>query len=598
VWTDSATAVRFRTFGHVTGLRSYTVWSPNERMPARRILIANAPPIIPRLSWGADESIKRAAPEYAPALRYAIVHHTAGSNNYTPQQSAAIIRGIYLYHVKGNGWNDIGYNFLVDKYGQVFEGRFGGYDRPVVAAHSLGFNTGSVGISVLGDYNHQPLSAAAKKSVEQLLAWRLDVAHVDPLSTLTVASGGNPRFARGVPVNLRAISGHRDTGFTDCPGNMFYAELPQIARDVAALGGPKIYAPLVSGKLEAPIRFTGRVSAPLPWTVTVADPTGATVAQGSGTGTAIDWTWNAVGALPQRYTWTMTTPNARPATGTIGVGAGSTALAVQKVTATPTLLSPGGDPRDDATTIGYTLTTAATVTATLVNGQGQTVSTLFSELKAAGPQTFTFTSTAGLPSGAYTIQLVAAGGGKTASATVPFTLDDTLDAFADAPAVFSAAKGASTSVTFALTRGPVTVQLQVKQGDTVVASQPEETLQAGSQTLTWNGTLDDGSRAPDGAYTLAVSVVTPYSTFTRTADVTLDSTPPKVTALSYKNMRFRVAEPATLTLLVGTSRFTRTLKKPATTQFWLKLKPSAYRLVATDAAGNSTVVRYRARHAS
>jgi hypothetical protein len=138
----------------------------------------------------------------------------------------------------------------------------------------------------------------------------------------------------------------------------------------------------------------------------------------------------------------------------------------------------------------------------------------------------------------------------------------------------------------------------VKQGETVLATQPSLTLEAGPQTLSWNGTLDDGARAPDGLYTLALSVATPFSTFTRTADVTLDSTAPKVTALSYKNMRFRVSEPVTLTLSVGTMRFSRTLKKAATTQFWLRAKPRAYRLVATDAAGNVTVLRYRANQAS
>src|SRR5262245_35206305 len=446
VWTDTASAIRFRTTGRVTALRSYTIWSPTEKMPARRIAIANAPPIIPRLSWGADESIKRAAPQYAPAIRYAVVHHTAGSNNYTQAQSASIVRGIYLYHVKGNGWNDIGYNFLVDKYGQVFEGRFGGYDKNVVGAHSEGFNTGSTGVAVLGSYGTSRISGPAVTSLEQLLAWRLDVAHIDPLSQLTVASGGNPRFASGVAVNLRAISGHRDTGFTDCPGDSLYAQLPEIAKAVAAIGGPKVYAPLVTGKLEGPIRFTGRLSASLPWTVAVADPTGATVAQGTGTGTTIDWTWNALSAPSQRYTWTMTTPNARAAAGIIG--AASTALALQQATATPTLLAPGGDPRDDATTVGYTLTAPATVTATVVDTLGQTVSTLFSESKAAGPQTFIFTATSGLTAGSYTIQLVAtAANGKTVSASVPFTIDDSLDAFASTVAP----KGAGVTVTFNLT---------------------------------------------------------------------------------------------------------------------------------------------------
>ena len=110
------------------------------------------PPIMPRLSWGADESIRRGPPTYAPAVRFAIVHHTAGRNDYSRAEAAAIVKGIQLFHVQGNGWNDIGYNFLVDRFGTIYEGRFGGIDRNVVGAHALGFNTGSVGIALLGTY--------------------------------------------------------------------------------------------------------------------------------------------------------------------------------------------------------------------------------------------------------------------------------------------------------------------------------------------------------------------------------------------------------------------------------------------------------------
>src|SRR5206468_3249859 len=199
-WTGPASAIRFRTRGRIERLRAYYVWSPPERLGARRLQIANAPPIIPRASWGANEQIRRARPEYAPALRFAVVHHTAGSNLYTAAQSAAIVRGIELYHVQGNGWNDIGYNFLVDRYGQVFEGRYGGIDRPVIGAHAQGFNTGSVGISLIGTYSSASITPAQRAALVKLLAWRLDVAHADPLTTLNWTSGGNPRFPSGVAV--------------------------------------------------------------------------------------------------------------------------------------------------------------------------------------------------------------------------------------------------------------------------------------------------------------------------------------------------------------------------------------------------------------
>src|ERR671934_1630119 len=262
-WTGAADAIAYRLHGAVTRLRAYFVWSPVDSLPPRRLSIAGSPPIITRLSWGADESIRRAPPQYAPAVQYALVHHTAGTNNYSPADSAAIVRGIEIYHVKGNGWNDIGYNFLVDKYGQIFEGRYGGPPRKVIGAHAQGFNTGSVGVAVLGTYNSAPPPLAAQTAVAGLLAWRLDVAHVDPLSTLTVASGGNPRFPVGVPVFLRAISGHRDTGFTDCPGNALYARLGAIAQTVAATGLPKLYAPSVQGAPGGVVTFRARLSASL-----------------------------------------------------------------------------------------------------------------------------------------------------------------------------------------------------------------------------------------------------------------------------------------------------------------------------------------------
>src|SRR5207245_2712828 len=171
-----------------------------------------SPQIVPRAGWGALEAIRRRAPHYAAGVRFAVVHHTAGTNSYGPGQSAAIVRGIELYHVRGNGWHDIGYNFLVDRYGQVFEGRYGGIDRPVMGAHAQGFDWGSVGVAVIGNYEGASLPAAARASLVKLLAWRLDLAHVDPLSTVTRISNGNPRYRAGTAVRLRAISGHRDSG--------------------------------------------------------------------------------------------------------------------------------------------------------------------------------------------------------------------------------------------------------------------------------------------------------------------------------------------------------------------------------------------------
>ena len=212
------------------------------------------------------------------------MHHTAGANGYTAAQSAAIVRAIQIYHVKGNGWNDIGYNFLVDKYGQVFEGRYGGVERNVIGAHAEGFNTGSVGIALLGTYGDTKPTAKALDAIAALIAWRLDVAHVDPASRLSWISGGNARFPSGTPVPLAAVTGHRDTGPTSCPGNALHAQLPAIARKAAAIGLPKLYEPFVSGTPGGLVRFTARLSSARPWTVRVTDTSGAPVASGTGDG--------------------------------------------------------------------------------------------------------------------------------------------------------------------------------------------------------------------------------------------------------------------------------------------------------------------------
>jgi N-acetylmuramoyl-L-alanine amidase len=146
-WTGRSDQIEYRLHGVVRRLRAYFVRSPPEAMPTRTFSVASSPVIVPRAGWGADESIVRSPPRYAGAVRFAIVHHTAGSNTYTQADAPAVVRGIELYHVQANGWNDIGYNLLVDRFGTVYEGRAGGVDKNVVGAHALGFNTGSVGIA-------------------------------------------------------------------------------------------------------------------------------------------------------------------------------------------------------------------------------------------------------------------------------------------------------------------------------------------------------------------------------------------------------------------------------------------------------------------
>jgi hypothetical protein len=580
-WVGSSTAIRYRFDGRVTRLRAYFLWTPVVQERPRTLSLAGSPPIIPRSGWGADESIRRAAPLYADTVRLAIVHHTVNTNDYTPAQSAAIVRGIYTYHVKGNGWNDIGYNFLVDKYGQVFEGRYGGVDRPVVGAHSLGFNTGSVGVAVIGTYQTTQISSAAQRALVQLLAWRLDVAHVDPLSTATMTSGGNSKYPAGTQVTLHAISGHRDVYPTDCPGNALYARLPAIAQQVAATGLPKLYEPAVSGTIGGPIRFTGRLSSALPWTVTVTDATGAVVASGTGTSSTVDWTWDSTAAPPGAYKWEIDAPDVLAAGGTIG---GKLAqLAITGAQATPSTLGAPGQ----GATVSYTLTAPAMVTATLLDSTGASVTTLFSEQRPAGKQSFTFAVDPSVADGAYTIQLSAqAANGQVATASIPIQVDRTITSFTTTPPVISPnGDGVQDSVTITFTLGsdsPAT--LQVLRGTTVVATLLDLAVAAGSpQTAAWSGP------APDGAYTILLTV----GSVTRTARVVVDTHKPVLRALSLSHLRFAISKPAIVTLRSGAHVWTRKVAKPGHFAIWLRKVPRVYSVVARDSAGNVSRVLQR-----
>jgi hypothetical protein len=198
-----------------------------------------APPIIPRAAWGADAVPPRTAPQYG-IVTAAFVHHTVTANAYTPDQSAAAVLAIAKYHRDTNGWNDIGYNFLVDVYGQVFEGRAGGVDQPVVGAHAQGYNSQSTGVALLGTFSDVPIPEAAMAAVAQLLGWKLTLHGVPCEGSVVVISGGGSdnRYGAGTPVTLQRISGHRDGDATECPGNALYAQLPVLRQRAAALAGP------------------------------------------------------------------------------------------------------------------------------------------------------------------------------------------------------------------------------------------------------------------------------------------------------------------------------------------------------------------------
>jgi uncharacterized protein with LGFP repeats len=205
-------------------------------LPPESATPPGVPPVfIGRAQWGADESQVCGKPVYDAGIRAGIVHHTAGSNDYTPEDSAGIVRSIFEYHTRTLGWCDIAYNALVDKYGQVFEGRAGGMDRPVEGAHTGGFNLDTWGVAMLGNFDDVPPTPIQLRTTGRLLGWRLGLDHVDPKGTvvLTSAGGSFTHFPQGAAVTLPTIFTHRDVGNTDCPGNAAYAQM-DLLRDTAA----------------------------------------------------------------------------------------------------------------------------------------------------------------------------------------------------------------------------------------------------------------------------------------------------------------------------------------------------------------------------
>ncbi|MEU1460343.1 peptidoglycan recognition protein [Streptomyces sp. NPDC005727] len=205
----------------------------DDGVPRAKPYIGPRPGIVTRRGWSADESLRGRGFVYTKKIKAAFVHHTSTGNNYSCSQAPSVIRGIYRYHVKSMGWRDIGYNFLVDKCGTIYEGRAGGVTKAVLGAHTLGFNSNSMGIAVIGSYGSSKPSGAAVKAVAKLTAWKLGLYGANPRGKTYLTSGGGNLYPKGKSVRLNVISGHRDGFATDCPGKRLYSKLGS-ARSSAA----------------------------------------------------------------------------------------------------------------------------------------------------------------------------------------------------------------------------------------------------------------------------------------------------------------------------------------------------------------------------
>jgi hypothetical protein len=588
-WVGPSDRIETRVAGRVTRVRAQLVWSPEVRIPLRVPAAIGTPPIMPRLSWGADESIRRGPPTYASAVRFAIVHHTAGRNDYSRAEAAAIVKGIQLFHVQGNGWNDIGYNFLVDRFGTIYEGRYGGIDRNVVGAHALGFNTGSVGIALLGTYGDTKPSVAAQEAIARLIAWRLDLAHVDPTSYLTYISGGSERYANGVPVLLSAVSGHRDTGFTECPGNALYSRLGTIAASARALGGVKIFDPRAETKGTA-IRIRGRLSQSQAWSVAMTSSAGVEVARGIGTGSDVDWTWDSGGTPAGAYTWTIAAGVARPASGVVRAGGGSAPLTIDSAVAEPEAISPNDDGQADTATLTYRISASANVTLEVRDVIGGLLATVVDRVwTPAGQHTATIDGAA-LADGDYNVVVTArTAAGASVQKVVPLRINRTLGLVAVTPLAFSPngdGRKDRLNLTFSLTT-PADVRIRVEREGRWVASPLTASFQVGAQAFVWDGARAAGTLR-DGEYRAVVEASTVSGAISYGVPFVSDTVAPRVSILPGKRLRVEVSEPSTLTFVIDGKPLRRDVRRAGVVRIPWNGPAARVRVVAWDAAGNAS----------
>ncbi|MFZ0323501.1 MAG: peptidoglycan recognition protein [Actinomycetes bacterium] len=267
---------------------------------------STSPDIVTRAEWGADESLRDKHLDMSRTIKVAFVHHTVGTSYYTRAEGPAQVRGLYAYYVNSLGYADIGYNFLVDKYGQIYEGRSGSITEPVRQAATGGFNTDTMAVAAMGNFMDIPASDAMVTSIGRLLGFRLASYYRDPLGQRTLVTEDGPsRFSVGQKVSFDVISGHRQAGYTACPGNHLFLRLPKIRQVAEHWMGANLVDPTVNGSVvpyggDASVRVRAGVLQQQRWHLTVTRGcTDQVVRRFSGSaapGSPISVTWHGVDA--------------------------------------------------------------------------------------------------------------------------------------------------------------------------------------------------------------------------------------------------------------------------------------------------------------
>ena len=191
------------------------------------------PEMVERAEWGAKRDSGGCRPRTDPPygeVRAATVHHTVTANGYSRDEAPGIVLGICRFHRNGNGWNDIGYNFLVDRFGDVYVGRSGGIKKAVVGAHAQGYNSQTTGIASIGTHTSSPISDQAEDAFVSVIAWKLALHGTKATGRTRLVSGGGEvnRFPNGKKVKVKRVFGHRRVNQTECPGDELNGILKRI----------------------------------------------------------------------------------------------------------------------------------------------------------------------------------------------------------------------------------------------------------------------------------------------------------------------------------------------------------------------------------
>lgn len=216
------------------------------------------PRIITRAEWGADETWRDADAAMGTGILAGFMHHTATTNSYAADQGPAQMRALYAYYTRGLHYKDMAYSFLVDRYGNIYEGRSGcprvmttpcdGPSMPAVGAHTAAMNVNTFSVSVIGNYQTENPPAAnltaIVEGVSSIMAWKIAPYGLKPDGYSDVPVGPDPddqsRYAEGDIAHIQTVSGHRDVGRTVCPGQYLYPALPNIRARINQLLTPAI----------------------------------------------------------------------------------------------------------------------------------------------------------------------------------------------------------------------------------------------------------------------------------------------------------------------------------------------------------------------